>query len=91
MSEDRGKLGIKYFNPKINAEDEVIQDMLLVNCTQGLLIRGYNPRSLYAKGRNPSYSADNFMIRRETNSPQFRVVNVDDQLLHSPVELTPIK
>jgi len=91
MSQDRGKLGIKYFNQNIKKEDVVIQDMRLMNCTRGLLILGYNPRRLYTNSRHPTYYADNFVIRGETYGEKFKIVNVDDQNVHAAVELTPIK
>ena len=67
MSQDRGRAAIRFFNSSTNSEDTVIQNVRLVNCTFGLTMLGSNPRRRGEKSLHPSYRADNFVLRRETN------------------------
>jgi hypothetical protein len=86
MNGDVGQMRIKFFNAASNSEDLVDQTMVLANCPKGLILLGLNPRTPDTDKQHSTYSADNILIRRETNGSTTLVV-VDDQGVISPLEI----
>lgn len=81
-----GTMRIKFFNPATNQTDAVDQTMVLASCTKGLVMFGFNPVVAGTDEKISTYSADNLIIRRETNG-NITIINSDDQGISSPVEI----
>lgn len=89
MNGDTGQMRVRFFNEGINSEDWVDQTMILANCPQGLILLGFNPRIPDTNDQHSSYSADNILMRRETNGAVTLIV-VDDQGVTAPLEIQQI-
>jgi len=86
MKGESGAMRIQYFNTATNAKDMVDQMMVLASCPQGLLFVGLNPVTSNTNNPHPTYSADNILVRRETNGTTTLLL-IDDQGVVSPVEI----
>ncbi len=89
MKGETGAMRVQYFNTATNAKDMVDETIVLASCPQGLLFVGLNPVTSNTNNPHPTYSADNILVRRETNGATTLVL-IDDQGVVSPIEIKQI-
>ena len=81
-----GVMRINFYNDRLQGTDSVEETMVLANCTQGLILLGFNPVVPGTNSSHPSYFADNIIVRRNVDG-SIDLVNCDDQGLCLRVEI----
>ncbi len=82
-----GIMVIAFYDERIQDIGYVKQVMVLANCTQGMLLLGFEPVSPHTNEQHPSYSADNILIRRNVDG-SIDAANCDDQSQCARIEIS---